>query len=62
MMGPDGAAISLRPVEGVAMPINYKHLFTLLADNGADMNIVYPEDSYGSKDKDYKCSIMINIV
>jgi hypothetical protein len=50
MMGPDGAAMSLRPMEGVAIPVNYKHLFTLLAENGADMNIVYPENSYGPKD------------
>ena len=38
-----------------------KPIFTLLAKNGADMNICYPEDSYPNE-KNYKCSIIINIV
>jgi hypothetical protein len=38
-----------------------KPIFTLLAKNGADMNICYPEGSY-SDEENYKCSIIINIV
>jgi hypothetical protein len=36
-------------------------MFLLLARNGADMNVRYPEVSFPD-DKNYKCSILINIV
>lgn len=38
-----------------------KSMFLLLARNGADMNVRYPEISFPD-DKNYKCSILINIV
>lgn len=40
---------------------NRTSIFLLLARNGADMNVEYPEESFEC-DKDYKCSIIINIV
>lgn len=36
-------------------------MFLLLARNGADMNVRYPEVAFPD-DKNYKCSILINIV
>lgn len=38
-----------------------KSTFLLLARNGADMNVRYPEISFPD-DKNYKCPILINIV
>lgn len=38
-----------------------KSMFLLLARNGADMNVRYPEVAFPD-DKNYKCSILINIV
>jgi len=57
MKGENGAALILRPTDAHTF---VQHLFTLLAKNGADMNFRYPEDSFG--DKNYKCSIMTNMV
>jgi hypothetical protein len=59
MRGERAATQILRPYN--ANDPNYKTLFILLAKNGADMNFCYPEDSY-PEEKNYKCSIMINIV
>lgn len=54
MKGEAGASLTLRPLE------TPKHLFTLLAQNKADVNFKYPEVSFGLED--YKCSITTNIV
>lgn len=59
MRGENGASKILRPLNPIGN--DFKTLFTLLAKNGADMNICYPEDSYPNE-KNYKCSIIINIV
>lgn len=58
MKGSGGAIMPLTPpllVNG-----DQAHLFSLLAKHGADMNFIYPEDAWD--EKDYKCSVMINIV
>ena len=38
-----------------------KSMFLLLAKNGADMNVRYPEVSF-PEEVNYKCSILINII
>lgn len=60
MRGENGASIVLRQLNPVA-GVDHKTLFTLLANSGADMNICFPEDSFPDE-KNYKCSIIINIV
>lgn len=57
MKGSGGAMLNL-----VIGTINqqFQSLFHLLANKGADMNFRYPEEAWD--EKDYKCSVMINIV
>lgn len=58
MKGQSGAKMCLFSDDPLKQTPNA--LYQLLAKSGADHNIVYPEDSYGSKT--YKCPIMVNIV
>jgi len=41
--------------------IEQNQIFQLLAKNGADVNFLYPVDSFPNEN-DYKCSILINFV
>lgn len=63
MKGKDGASRTLRSLQsGQALELfEQKSMFLLLARNGADMNVRYPEESFPD-DKNYKCSIIINII
>ena len=63
MKGKDGASRTLRSLQsGQALDLfNSKSMYLLLAKNGADMNVRYPEESF-PEEKNYKCSILINII
>ena len=58
MKGSGGALKQLLSVSLALTPS--QNLFELLANKGADMNHRYPEEAWD--EKDYKCSVMINLV